>query len=60
MSAGPVTAFMVEAAKQAAKQSANINPVIGGIIAVALLLTGFGKSGIPGLIEKAMDENSGK
>lgn len=56
MAAGPVTSFMVEAAKQAFK----VNPATAIIVSVALLLTGFGKSGIPQLIEKAINENSNK
>ncbi|MBD5141983.1 MAG: hypothetical protein HDT25_11330 [Ruminococcus sp.] len=37
-----------------------INPVVGGIVACGFLLIGFGCSGIPKLIEKAIDENSDK
>lgn len=37
-----------------------INPFVGGIAAVGILLIGFGCSGIPKIIEKAMDKNSVK
>lgn len=53
-----IPAAVVKTAAAATAGLTTINPVVGGIAAVGLLLIGFGCSGIPKLISKAMDENS--